>query len=367
MNSNNKTETYYHIEQLISSNFVKYNVLSDLVKANFNDSNASFLNIFIDLNSVLKSIYREGVIVTDSVDCLISSSIINMCGHYRKFFSFMGVRTQFFLVFGDNFPRSTQDIFPEYNQKYIQDTVTKKELTRSIAKALKLVNTIVDYIPGVYFFDIGRGEVSSMIVKIIEELNLKNNPTMENMIISKDVIPLQLIPKYKRLKVLRPLKHNGEDKSFIVNHNNLWQKCFEKYMQSTVTNTLGVNEEFFTNILAMTRVPDRSMYKVFNTDMALKLIRDCIDRGLLKEKTLYMQSTVNNAIRNLDGGATRFNTTLLENRWSIINPFFQYKYILPLEYHGNLILKDLDDVKSLKELVLTFYDEKNPIMLDSLY
>ena len=243
----------------------------------------------------------------------------------------------------------------------------KNDLTGSIVKALKLVNTVVDYIPGVYFFDIGRGEVSSMIVKIIEELNLKNNPAMENMIISKDVIPLQLIPKYKILKVLRPLKHNGEDKSFIVNHHNLWQKCFEKYMQSTVTNTLGVNEEFFTNILAMTRVPDRSMYKVFNTDMTLKLIRDCIDRGLLKEKTLYMQSTVNNAIRNLDGGTTRFNSALLENRWSVINPFFQYKYILPLEYHGSMILKDLDDVKSLKELVMTFYDEKNPIMLDSLY
>ena len=109
------------------------------------------------------------------------------------------------------------------------------------------------------------------------------------------------------------------------------------------------------------------MYKLFNTDMALKLIRDCIDRGLLKEKTLYMQSTVNNAIRNLDGGTTRFNSALLENRWSTINPFFQYKYILPLEYHGSMILKDLDDVKSLKELVMTFYDEKNPIMLDSLY
>ena len=58
MNSNNKTEMHYHIEQLISSNFVKYNILSDLVKTNFNDSNASFLNIFIDLNSVLKYIYR---------------------------------------------------------------------------------------------------------------------------------------------------------------------------------------------------------------------------------------------------------------------------------------------------------------------
>lgn len=355
----------YNIEQLISSNFVKYSTLSELVKINFKNSTSDFLNIFIDLNSSLKVLYRDDIANCNQSQFEISASIINMCAHYRKFFSYMGVRTRFFLIYGDNYPKWTQDIFPKYNYKYIQDVSIKRKMANVISESLKYVNMITDYIPGVYFFDVGRAEVASMIVKIIEDLCIYKSGDQEVMLITKDTIPLQLISKYQQLKVLRPLKSNGIDNSFMINIHTLWISYFDKYrMRISHPNKL-VPPELFSNILAMTRVPERSLYKIFSVQNAFKNINECLDKGLLKPRTLYMQSSINMALKNI-GTMEKYNPVELENRWSVINPFFQYKYILPLEFSGNIILKDLDDQSSLKSLILSYYN-KYPIMLDSLY
>ena len=362
----NTGDNLYNAEQFISSNFVRYATLNGLVNDAFKNSNSSALNIFIDLNSVFKSLYRDDVIPTDSMELLISSSIINMCGHYRRFFTNMGVATRIFLIFGDNCPKWSKELFPRYNEKYINDTISKKNITDVIVKAMKYINMLVDYIPGVYFFDIGRAEVSSMIVKIIEDLGIYHNGREEIMVISKDICQLQLIPKYKALKILRPLKYRGEDNSFIVTIGNLWKRCFENYTNSTTTSYIGVPEEFLTNILAMTRVPDRSFYKIMSTTNALQYISKCLEIGTLKPRILYMQSTINTALRSTPINE-KYNPVEVDNRWSVINPFFQYKYILPLEYSGDIVLKDLDDVVTLKEIALRYYDKRYPLMLDNLY
>ena len=355
----------YNIEQLISSNFVKYTVLNELVKENFKNSHSDYLNMFIDLNSALKVLYRDDIVSTNPSEFAISSSIINMCAHYRKFFSFIGVRTRFFLIYGDNYPKWTENIFPRYNYKHVQDITTKSGMTITIFDALKQVSILSDYIPDVYFFDVRRAEVSSMIVKIIEDLGIYKSGNQEVIVLTKDTVPLQLMTKYQKLAILRPLKSNGEDHSFIVNIHTLWMSYFDKYRMRITHPDKLIPPELFSNVLAMTRVPERSLYKLFSIQNVFKIMTECLNAGLLKERTLYMQSSINMTLKNVNS-IGKYNPVELENRWAAINPFFQYKYILQLEYSGNIVLKNLDDQASLKSIVNTYYD-KYPIMLDSLY
>ncbi len=89
------------IEQMITGSFVKYNRLSKIINDTYSGSQATEINLFIDLNSVLKQLY--------SIDTLyykykhiyeIAATVLNMCGHYREFFKYIGVTTNISLIYG---------------------------------------------------------------------------------------------------------------------------------------------------------------------------------------------------------------------------------------------------------------------------
>ena len=110
----------FSIDQLIASYYVRYNKLTQLVNSFYRNSNSDKLTIFIDLNSVLKRLYADTNISLNSSSPIdISSAIINMCGHYRKFFSYIGVGTRFFLIYGNNAPSYNINIMPNYNSLYM--------------------------------------------------------------------------------------------------------------------------------------------------------------------------------------------------------------------------------------------------------
>ena len=87
----NKIINQYQINlaSAIYGSYVKKAVLTDLVYNTYSNSSiaeATELNIFIDLNSVMHPLYSEhNRILFENITDL-SSGIINMCAHYRSFF-----------------------------------------------------------------------------------------------------------------------------------------------------------------------------------------------------------------------------------------------------------------------------------------
>ena len=47
----------FTIEQMITGSFVKYNRLAKIINETYNGSNAIEINLYIDLNSILKPLY----------------------------------------------------------------------------------------------------------------------------------------------------------------------------------------------------------------------------------------------------------------------------------------------------------------------
>lgn len=355
-------EERLYIEQLIAGSFVKYNRLSELIFKSFQGSSCTEINLFIDLNSVLKPMYSiDKWTYKSQGQYEISATVINMCGHYRAFFRGLGVNTNIYIIYGLNCPSVNNTYVSGYNSKFINSYIKKPDTTAMIEENLKILNIMCQYIPHVYFFDIGDCEVSSMIDYLINTTNSRARG-LENVVVTKDILALQLIPEHD-VRVLRPIKTKNGDESFITWNANLWPSFINLYRKDKDPQ-IRISNTFFQNVLAMTKVPERSMYAVFPISKAIKAIDAGVRTGFLDETKFYNQATLNTALTAMD---IQCNTADLEMRFRAINTHFQSTYVLPLEKpeFKRLRLVDLDDPVSLKEIVSKFF-VNTPIDLDRL-
>ena len=354
-------EKSYTVEQLITSSYIKYNKLFELITTSYQGSSCEEINLFIDLNSVLKQLYSGDIWTYKAIDQFeMASCIINMCGHYRSFFlNSLGVSTNIFLIYGLNCPSINNSYVNGYNSKFLNDYIKKPDITNSIDKNLQLLNLICPYLPRIYFFNIGNCEVSSMIDYIIHHIY---NPQIENIVISKDPLMLQLIPEHN-IRVLRPLKRKGSDDSFIVDSSNLWIKFITDYRKNKLPN-IFISNTFFQNVLCMTSIPERNMFSIFNINKVFKIIDEAIKQNFLNPIQLYTQSGLNTALLAM---GIDCNPTELEMRFKAINTHYQSSFIITIEKpeFKQLRLIDLEDVQSLKEIISKYFD-RYPIDLDRL-
>lgn len=357
-------DTKVYIEQLVSGSFIRYEVLYSLIMNSYSGSNCTEINLFVDLNSATKQLY--------SIDSWsykyrnryeMAATIINMCAHYREFFRRLGVKTNIYLIYGLNCPPINENLVKGYNSKFIGAYIKKKDTNELIADNLKVVEYITQNIPGVYFFNCGNNEVSAMIHHLISTLK---RPDVENIILSKDILMLQLIPEFN-CRVLRPQKtrenDNTVDISFIVDNNNLWEKFCTKYRNVNIPdNLIGTN--FISNILAMTRVPERGLYSKLSISKVFKILNLGIANRYINNETLYTQSSINTVLEALDVSC---NKDELDLRYRAISAHYQAAYVLLNENpeFKRLRLIDLQNINELKMIVSQYFSDI-PIDLDRL-
>lgn len=350
------------IEQMIAGSFIKYNKLNELIPQSYAGSNCEEVNFFIDLNSVLKQLY--------SIDSWtykyqnrygITATVLNMCAHYRDFFRAIGVYCNIYIIYGLNCPSVNDQFVKGYNSKFIEAYIKKQDTTSMIEDNLNVLNLICQYLPYIYFFNIDRCEVSSMIDYIINTTHAKEK-NIENIILSKDVLALQLVPLYDA-RILRPSKTKDGDESFIVDNFNLWNHFIADYRKGKVPIN-KISNTFFQNILPMTRVPERGMFSILNIQRAFHVIDSAINLGFLEPNKFYNQSSINTVLQMLEISC---NPIELEMRFKAINSHYQAMYVLPIEKpeFKRLRLVNLEDVLSLKEIISRYFSDI-PIDLDRI-
>ena len=336
------------MEIIIGSGYVKYEVLNPLIQYAYAGSKATNLNIFVDLTSLLRKAIEENNEVGRyeiSSDVSISADIINLCAHYREYFGRMGVITRFYLIYGRNCP-SENIIFcgKDYNAKFTSKVFLQNQMMKMIDK--NEVAGFIEHIINLYGFD-----------------RVDLYPNMENMIVSKDILPWQLIPR--RCTVLRPRKFKGNDTSFIVTKQNMWAE-FAKVRQVDVQSLNMIDIKYLSNVLAMTRVPERNLLSIKNIPVVFKTILKGIELGLLPQTIMehqLPQSTVNYALGLLEMAT---NYTTLEMRWKAISSSFAAEAIFPNNpIWSTVLFRDVYDPNGLKEIVSRYY-ENSPIDLDRL-
>lgn len=356
-----------YIDQMIAGFYIKYIRLNEIINQSYYSSNATELNLFIDLNSVIKPMFlSQYKVYRHRGPYDIVSSMINMCGHYREFFNNKGVSTRIFIVMGLNAPITNSEMIPEYNRSLLNAYMLKKDTYAYLTQNLSMLNLLCEYIPGVYYIDGGNCETSSVISHIIRALHLQDNDTRTSIVLSKDELPLQLIPLYG-LRVLRPYKSKEDgDLSYIVDWNNLFETYIKIYRKLKMPS-LNPGPCLISNIMAMTSVPMRNLSSVHNINQVMKIIKLGYEYKFIKYNELYSQSSINTI---LDALGVKHNNAALELRWKAINPEFQAMFVLPNEgpYLKRLRLVDLNEPDEFRRIIDKYFNTTglNPIDLDRL-
>ena len=264
---------------IIYGSYVKMDHMQKIVFetfANTSIAEATHLNIFIDLYSTLRPIFSEHYRVNIENYTDITAGIINMCAHYRKFFRGLGVGTTFYLIYSDNTCEFNRKFVASYNYDFLMKSQIK--MFREIVDAnLDLLNTICPYLPDIHFVkSINNWESSVIISNIIETLNI-NSP---NLIISRDLYPLQLCALYPWTSYLYPLKHkNGVDASIMVPLNEkynfrkeFWNLYIKDKGNNIKTNLEPISPLNMPLVAAINGFKHRSLKTQYNISIAKKII-----------------------------------------------------------------------------------------------
>lgn len=260
--------TEVKVDQILYSNFVKYDRLEEIVYNTFSNTSiasATQLNLFIDLYSVLHTIYSEHYRTQISDYTSLTSILINMCGHYRAFFRKLGVETNIFLIGSLNTSEINRKFVAEYNTVFLAKTEIKifKDF---IQNNFDLLEILCPYLPNIFFVRSQKNFESSVIISHIIDLLKSNNP---NLIISKDMYSMQLCAIHPYTSFLRPKKAMGgadestmicisEKQSFRAEFWNMFSSMRQNLKREQLYTISPLNLPL---LLALHKMPERNIHQ----------------------------------------------------------------------------------------------------------
>ena len=310
------------IEYLMVRNFVKYTKLGELVSFAYNGSKAKAINLYIDLYSMYKTIYSRSYRTKMSDYTAFTSTLINICAHYKYFFRNIGVYARIFLISAYNVPENSCKRVSGYNKTF-QDKLLNTPVREMMEFNFELLEILCPYLPDIHFFKTNF-ESAVLMKHLIEKEQTKGNYN-PNMIISSDLYPLQLVSMFPQTTFLRPKKVNGDDISSIVvpREHPIHMYSFWSLLCSRDRDDIGyradninISTDNFSLISAMNRFPERNLKTLFNISDTMKIINNIITDPTLKIdiNTLY------NASVELQG---KTGLSILDARYKVLDVNYQ--------------------------------------------
>lgn len=353
------------VENIIYGSFVKMNRLQDITIETFSNTSiasATELNVFIDIYSVLKTIFSESYRTNIDDYTAITSCLINMCGHYRTFFRTLSVKTKFFLVFSFN----TCDINEKFVAGYNNSFKKKSEIplfNKLANDNFELLETICPYLPDIFFIRSLRNYESAVIMaNLIEKVNA-NHPA-PNLIISKDLYPIQLCYLYPYTSYLYPIKRIGSDESIMIPISEkasafryqFWNLIsrIRKISLDSIGNISPVNFPLFS---AMNRFPERGINGLINISETRNTIMKIVGSEDIKilPKQLYDDVEI----------SSKLPVAIIESRLKALDVEFMLPYYRNDPESISIKLENRNDSSTLN-MINSKYFSKNPMELGRL-
>ena len=149
----------------------------EIVNGNYANSNIDKINIYIDLVSVIKSIYGRNVNIENYSD--FTSCIINMCSHYRAFFETRyKTESKFYIILSATYNRPPSNVMtlPEYNAKIAKTIAANQTITDMICTNIELLTTLTPYLNDISFVQ-RTAETATIIYDIMQHWTNRDIPT----------------------------------------------------------------------------------------------------------------------------------------------------------------------------------------------
>lgn len=266
------------VKQIIYRSFVKYERLQTLVYETFSNSSiseATELDIYIDLYSVLKPLFSEHSRTRIEDYTELTTEIVNMCAHYRYFFKKLSVATRFYLVWSYNTCDINRKFVSEYNSVFYSKSQIKifKDFVNN---NLDLMEILIPYLPDIFLIRSQKDYESSIIISALIDKN--NRPSL---IITHDIYPLQVTAYNRNTALLYPKKVRGAgDESIMIPINEKVNYRHEFWKLLADTNMIKIKEELmdvmsplnFTLFSALNGLLCRNIKPLYSVVQSVKLL-----------------------------------------------------------------------------------------------
>lgn len=351
------------IENIIYGSFVKMQRLQEIVSTTFSNTsiaNAVDLNIFIDLYSVLKQVFSEHYRTDVSDYTAITSGVINMCSHYRSFFRKFEVNTKFYIVFSFN----TCDINEKFVAGYNAEFKKKSEIPLFNKLAMdnfELLDLLCPYLPDIFFIKSPRNFESSVVIANLIEMINDGHP---NLIISRDLYPIQLTYLYPYTSYLYPIKYKGGiDGSIMIPISEkptfryeFWNTIatIRKFDVSHICSISPVNFPLFS---ALNRFPERKIVGTANVAGARNIIQKIVgndDITIIPEQ-LYADQDI----------SSKIPVSIIESRTKVLDVRFMLPYYKADPESKSIQFQNLKDDSAIQAINARFF-ANNPLDLGKL-
>lgn len=361
----------YTIEQLIGSNYIRYDRLQKIIPnfyANSTMCAATMIDFIIDISPMIRGALYSQAVATDPYS--MASVIINLAGHYRSYFNSVGVYLKIYFVVSE-----ISNEYINFNRKYYQDykfhdiKETRQSINEKIPiieSCLKILRAIIPYIPNTYLIElpeVSKHEWESGIM--IADIANDASPIKPSIILTKDVYLHQLIRPY--CAILNPYKMSGLDGSYILGYDlNTSQLLGENYPDISINFLPNI----FSLYMALTKFPARNVKSLVRIPKAVNILNDLVKEGLINASTNFISEELLNYItdrckvKNKNEFELKLNCRF--KALDIISQSFAYRSITGLDYVINFdSLSNLYDPESLK-YINNKYFSNYPLDLNNL-
>lgn len=338
------------VEQLMYANYIKYDNLKNLTSGAFPQSNSDMVNVYIDMNSLTRSLYKfnNSTIQIENYP-ILTHSIINLCAHIRGYYlTRHRVGTNIFIIYSKNCPDFSKQFYTTYNAKNEAMIKSNGFITNLIDSNNELLTVLCPFIKDIYFiqdtFETGV---------VIYDLITKQHNGFPNILLTKDVYLYQLPTLIPETVIFRPFKKNKEDLSWRVNNLDAIGAYIKYTRNDSRYDVRDIHSSLLSLLMALTNLPERNIKAVFNIQKGLDVIRN----GIENKKIL---NGYNTDIRPLlqDLNSTRgINSTSLEFRFKALDIVYQHSiYMNTTNAQVNTIpLVNLHDPDSVKQINNEFF------------
>lgn len=345
-------------DHILLSHYVRYERLTELINKEFHDSGYNEVNVFIDMYSMVKSIYKLDP--SQFIDKFsIASCVINACAHYRNFFwTRYRVTCKIWVVFSrmEDSITEARAFYPGYSNVFMTDKNPSMDFI--INENIKVLDSLCKYIPDVQFIH-STYEPALVFTKIATSPYGFDKP---NFIISKDLWNLQVVGNYNNVFMIRPIKKNSGDESILICQRHV----IEYYTNIRKVNSLDyvdMHSSFISFIIAATRFPERGMKSLHNLSSIIKYLKNAINKAYITNGKIY---DLEGLCRDLNvankANINSFEIGLRMNTIGLDACFYRYCMSPKSDSIDIINLHDPDSVKRINDKYFT----KTPLDLMSL-
>jgi hypothetical protein len=350
-------------ESIIIANYIKYETLGEMTNLAFANSDATSVNIYIDLYQIFRKMYRNDIAVGDRSS--VAATIVNLCSHYRAFYKkYYGVYARIFIIQTSGPMTRSEHFYPEYNHTNTEKMVLAEMITTFMLQNCAILKELCKYIPDVYYIQ-APFETATIIYTQIQDQYAKGNYD-PNIILSTSQLQF-IIPALTQTQTI-VFKHrwvNSMINYTIIDQMNGMMEYLRslKLSDRTIDSASIISPKMLGLFMALTRYMSRDLHSILNVSSTVKLLVKLIAEGQLPN-TYISDKELLRSILSTSISEDEFE--LIWNRYRAIDAVYQSELYKQSEYYADkswdVNLQDPDMVKLLNEK----YFRSNPLDLDRL-